>query len=111
MAGVYKAGTLYVDVVPSMRGFFKSVEADAKAQLPNIGKNAGKDFADGLRSGVGSSGAQVAKSISQPIDAAATEGDPQLIGASGAVVCHWLSHLLSQRYAMPRIPTPHLSLS
>ena len=34
MAGVYKAGTLYVDVVPSMKGFFKSVEADAKAQLP-----------------------------------------------------------------------------
>lgn len=73
MAGVYKAGTLYVDVVPSMRGFFKTVEADAKAQLPNIGQNAGKDFANGLRSGVGSSGAQVAKSISQPIDAAATE--------------------------------------
>ena len=73
MAGVYKAGTLYVDVVPSMKGFFKTVEADAKAQLPNIGQNAGKDFANGLRSGVGSSGAQVAKSISQPIDAAATE--------------------------------------
>ena len=45
MAGVYKAGTLYVDVVPSMKGFFKSVEADAKAQLPSIGQTAGKDFA------------------------------------------------------------------
>lgn len=73
MAGVYKAGTLYVDVVPSMKGFFKTVEADAKAQLPNIGQNAGKDLANGLRSGVGVSGSQVAKSISQPIDAAATE--------------------------------------
>ena len=73
MAGVYKAGTLYVDVVPSMKGFFKTVEADAKAQIPNIGQNAGKDLANSIRSGVGSSGAQVAKSISQPIDAAATE--------------------------------------
>ena len=73
MAGVYKAGTLYVDVVPSMKGFFKTVEADAKAQLPNIGQNAGKDFANGLRSGVGTSGAQVAKSISQPLDAAASD--------------------------------------
>lgn len=73
MAGVYKAGTLYVDVIPSMKGFFKSVEADAKAQLPNIGQNAGKDLANGLRSGVGSSGAQVAKSISQPLDAAAND--------------------------------------
>ena len=73
MAGVYKAGTLYVDVVPSMKGFFKTVEADAKAQLPNIGQNAGKDFANGLRAGVGTSGAQVAKSISQPLDAAASD--------------------------------------
>ena len=73
MAGVYKAGTLYVDVVPSMKGFFKSVEADAKAQLPNIGQSAGKDFANGLRAGVGASGAQVAKSISQPLDAAASD--------------------------------------
>ena len=73
MAGVYKAGTLYVDVVPSMKGFFKTVEADAKAQLPNIGQSAGKDFANGLRSGVGASGAQVAKSISQPLDAAASD--------------------------------------
>lgn len=73
MAGVYKAGTLYVDVVPSMKGFFKTVEADAKAQLPNIGQNAGKDLANGLRSGVGTSGTQVAKTISQPLDAAATD--------------------------------------
>ena len=73
MAGVYKAGTLYVDVVPSMKGFFKTVEADAKAQLPNIGQSAGRDFANGLRSGVGTSGAQVAKSISQPLDAAASD--------------------------------------
>ena len=73
MAGVYKAGTLYVDVVPSMKGFFKTVEADAKAQLPNIGQSAGRDFANGLRSGVGASGAQVAKSISQPLDAAASD--------------------------------------
>ena len=73
MAGVYKAGTLYVDVVPSMKGFFKTVEADAKAQLPNIGQSAGKDFANGLRAGVGASGAQVAKSISQPLDAAASD--------------------------------------
>ena len=56
-----------------MKGFFKTVEADAKAQIPNIGQNAGKDLANSIRSGVGSSGAQVAKSISQPIDAAATE--------------------------------------
>lgn len=73
MAGVYKAGTLYVDVVPSMKGFFKTVEADAKAQLPSIGQSAGRDFANGLRSGVGASGAQVAKSISQPLDAAASD--------------------------------------
>lgn len=73
MAGVYKAGTLYVDVVPSMKGFFKTVEADAKAQLPNIGQTAGKDLANGLRSGVGTSGAQVAKTISQPLDAAAND--------------------------------------
>lgn len=73
MAGVYKAGTLYVDVVPSMKGFFKTVETDAKAQLPNIGQSAGKDFANGLRSGVGASGAQVAKSLSQPLDAAAND--------------------------------------
>lgn len=73
MAGVYKAGTLYVDVVPSMKGFFKTVEADAKAQLPNIGQNAGKDFANGLRTGVGSSGSQVAKSLSRPLDAAAND--------------------------------------
>ena len=44
--------------------------------------------------------------MGKALDAAATEGDPQLIGAGGAVVCHWLSHLLAQRYAMPRIPTP-----
>lgn len=73
MAGVYKAGTLYVDVVPSMKGFFKTVETDAKAQLPSIGQSAGKDFANGLRSGVGASGAQVAKSLSQPLDAAAND--------------------------------------
>ena len=33
--------------------------------------------------------------VGKALDAAATEGEPQLVGAGGAVVCHWLSHLLA----------------
>lgn len=70
MAGVYKAGTLYVDVVPSMKGFFKTVEADARARMPSAGQSAGRDFSNGLRAGIGSSGQQAAKSLTQPMTAA-----------------------------------------
>ena len=46
MSGVYQAGTVYVDVVPSMKGFFKSIENATAAQIPQVASDAGKKYAE-----------------------------------------------------------------
>ena len=46
MAG-FQAGTVFVDVVPSMKGFLKEINADVKAQMPTAG-NIANSFADPL---------------------------------------------------------------
>ena len=43
MAG-YQAGNVFVDVVPSMRGFFKNVSSEIRSNMPSAGQEAAKTF-------------------------------------------------------------------
>ena len=40
----FKAGTVFVDVVPSMKGFFKEVAGDVRGQMPQVGAESGREF-------------------------------------------------------------------
>lgn len=67
MAGVYQAGTVYVDVVPSMRGFFKSIENATATQLPQVAGDAGKKYAEKFREQVSASGKAIVDAIADPL--------------------------------------------
>lgn len=67
MAGVYQAGTVYVDVVPSMRGFFKSIENATAAQLPQVAGDAGKKYAEKFKEQVSASGKDLVNAIADPL--------------------------------------------
>lgn len=67
MAGVYQAGTVYVDVVPSMRGFFKSIENATAAQIPQVAGDAGKKYAEKFKEQVSAAGKDLAAAIADPL--------------------------------------------
>lgn len=67
MAGVYQAGTVYVDVVPSMRGFFKSIENATSAQIPQVAGDAGKKYAEKFKEQVSASGKDLVNAIVDPL--------------------------------------------
>ena len=67
MAGVYQAGTVYVDVVPSMRGFFKSIENATTTQLPQVAGDAGKKYAEKFKEKVSASGKDLVNAIADPL--------------------------------------------
>ena len=41
----FKGGTVFIDVVPSMKGFFKDVAGEVKGQMPAVGNEAGRAYA------------------------------------------------------------------
>ena len=67
MAGIYQAGTVYVDVVPSMRGFFKSIENATATQLPQVAGDAGKKYAEKFKEQVSASGKDLVNAIADPL--------------------------------------------
>ena len=67
MAGIYQAGTVYVDVVPSMRGFFKSIENATTTQLPQVAGDAGKKYAEKFKEKVSASGKDLVNAIADPL--------------------------------------------
>nr|DAM46416.1 MAG TPA: tail tape measure [Caudoviricetes sp.] len=66
MAG-FQAGTVFVDVVPSMKGFLKEINADVKAQMPTAGNEAARSFADAFKKTTSSTGADIANSFADPL--------------------------------------------
>ena len=67
MSGVYHAGTVYIDVVPSMKGFFKSIENATAAQIPQAASDAGKKYAETFKEKVSASGKYLAAAIADPL--------------------------------------------
>lgn len=67
MAGAYQAGTVYVDVVPSMRGFFKSIETATATQLPQVAGDAGKKYSEKFKEQVSASGKDLVNAIADPL--------------------------------------------
>ncbi len=67
MSGVYHAGTVYIDVVPSMKGFFKSIENATAAQIPQAASDAGKKYAETFKEKVSASGKDLAAAIADPL--------------------------------------------
>ena len=67
MSGVYHAGTVYIDVVPSMKGFFKSIESATAAQIPQAASDAGKKYAETFKEKVSASGKDLAAAIADPL--------------------------------------------
>ena len=84
MAG-YQAGTVYVDVVPSMKEFFKSVEASIRAEMPGIGSDAGKTFASSMRDATSGQGAALGKELSEPLRAATARMKSDVAGMAQQV--------------------------
>ena len=67
MTGVYQAGTVYVDVVPSMKGFFKSIENATAAQIPQVAADAGKRYSEKFKEQVSASGKDLVDAIADPL--------------------------------------------
>ena len=67
MAGVYQAGTVYIDVIPSMKGFFKSIESATATQLPQVAADAGKRYSEKFREQVSASGKAIVDAIADPL--------------------------------------------
>lgn len=63
----FKAGTVFVDVVPSMKGFLKEVAGDVRGQMPQVGNEAGREFAEGFRKSVSASGKDLANAVTDPL--------------------------------------------
>ena len=63
----FKAGTVFVDVVPSMQGFFKEVANDVRGQMPQVGAESGREFAEGFRKSVSASGKDLANAVTDPL--------------------------------------------
>ena len=68
MAGAaFKAGTVFVDVVPSMKGFFKDVTGQVQSSMPQEGNKAGKTFTDAFTKSTKAAGAEVVNALSDPL--------------------------------------------
>ena len=63
----YKGGTVFIDVVPSMKGFFKDVAGEVKGQMPAVGNEAGRAYAAAFQKSAASVGKDVVNAIADPL--------------------------------------------
>ncbi len=63
----YKGGTVFIDVVPSMKGFFKDVAGEVKGQMPAVGNEAGRAYASAFQKSAASAGKDVVNAIADPL--------------------------------------------
>lgn len=63
----YKGGTVFIDVVPSMKGFFKDVAGEVKGQMPAVGNEAGRAYAAAFQKSAASAGKDVVNAIADPL--------------------------------------------
>lgn len=63
----FKGGTVFIDVVPSMKGFFKDVAGEVKGQMPAVGNEAGRAYASAFQKSAASAGKDVVNAIADPL--------------------------------------------
>ena len=63
----FKGGTVFIDVVPSMKGFFKDVAGEVKGQMPAVGNEAGRAYAAAFQKSAASAGKDVVNAIADPL--------------------------------------------
>ena len=67
VAGAFKAGTVFVDVVPSLKGFYKDVSSTVRAEMPRAGKEAGDSFSKGFSATASNAGKEVLNAFADPL--------------------------------------------
>ena len=63
----FQAGTVFVDVVPSMKGFYKDVSSQATTDLGRAGKDAAGAFTKSFSDAAKTNGTQVADALTAPL--------------------------------------------
>ena len=63
----FQAGTVFVDVVPSMKGFYKDVSSQATTDLGRAGKDAAGAFTKSFSDAAKTNGSQVADALTAPL--------------------------------------------
>ena len=67
VAGAFKAGTVFVDVVPSLKGFYKDVSNTVRAEMPRAGQEAGDSFSKGFSATASNAGKEVLNAFADPL--------------------------------------------
>ena len=67
VAGAFKAGTVFVDVVPSLKGFYRDVSNTVRAEMPRAGKEAGDSFSKGFSATASNAGKEVLSAFADPL--------------------------------------------
>ena len=67
VAGAFKAGTVFVDVVPSLKGFYKDVSNTVRAEMPRAGQEAGDSFSKGFSATASNAGKEVLSAFADPL--------------------------------------------
>ena len=67
VAGAFKAGTVFVDVVPSLKGFYRDVSNTVRAEMPRAGKEAGDSFSKGFSTTASNAGKEVLNAFADPL--------------------------------------------
>ncbi|WP_172121317.1 tape measure protein [Actinomyces faecalis] len=67
MAGAFQAGTVFVDVVPSLKGFYKTVSNETRTAATRAGGEAGKACSDSFTKSATTAGKDVANALTDPL--------------------------------------------
>ena len=67
MPSGYQAGTVFVDVVPSMNGFYKAISADIRSGMPQAANEAGATFKDAFTKNAQAAGKDAANALTDPL--------------------------------------------
>ena len=67
VAGAFKAGTVFVDVVPSLKAFYRDVSSTVRAEMPRAGKEAGDSFSKGFSATASNAGKEVLSAFADPL--------------------------------------------
>lgn len=67
MAGAFQAGTVFVDVVPSLKGFYKTVSNETRTSAARAGSEAGKACSDAFTKSATTAGKDVANALTDPL--------------------------------------------
>lgn len=67
MAGAFQAGTVFVDVVPSLKGFYKTVSNETRTSAAQAGSEAGKACSDAFTKSATTAGKDVANALTDPL--------------------------------------------